>query len=327
MSYLAVDSGTTNSRIWLMQDKKIITKKQIPAGVRDSAISGDNRVLVHAIQQAVLELRNGAGSAKPEIAVAAGMITSNLGLHEVKHVQAPAGIAEVAAGVQSRRYEETEEILFHFIPGVRSGPSTAELDNVNAIDIMRGEETEILGALEAFNLQGPLLYIHLGSHTKLIRIDRLNRITAGASTLAGELLYAVQQHTILRSSLPEAQLPSFNEKFFQGGWENSERLGLTRSLYQVRIFNLSSNIPKESLSSFFLGAVLGEEFRCLHSFTENTGIENAILSGLPHLHPAWNYSLERAGFSVRCLSAEDTEKAFLTGLLRVFEQYKGLNNP
>jgi 2-dehydro-3-deoxygalactonokinase len=326
MNYVAVDSGTTNSRVWLMRGRKIVAKKQVAAGVRNTAIDGHNRALMQGIRHAILDLRNSISPEdRPETVIAAGMITSALGLHEVKHAQAPAGIEDLAAGIQTRSFDETDDVLFHFIPGVRSGPAVADLQNVNSIDIMRGEETEIFGAIEEFELRGPLLYIHLGSHTKLIQIDALQRIVGGASTLAGELLLSIQQQTILRSSLPESQVVALDEEFFQQGWKNCQTFGLTRALYQVRIFDLNSRFTKESLFSFLLGSLLYEEFRCLDSLTPGAGAELVILSGLPHLQPAWAHALKRSGFRVRCLTAEETERAFLVGLLRIFSRSERLS--
>ena len=216
-------------------------------------------------------------------------------------------------------------MLFYFIPGVRSGPATADLENVNQIDIMRGEETEVFGALENFNLTGSLLYIHLGSHTKLIHIDSSKRISHSASTLAGELLHSIQQQTILRSSLPENLFTSFHEDFFQQGWKNCEDFGLSRTLYHVRILDLNSRFPKESLQSFLLGAILRQEFVCLSTFAEGREISKVILSGLPQLQPAWTYALTQTGFEVSSLTAEQTEHAFLTGMRRIFDSNKRLS--
>jgi 2-dehydro-3-deoxygalactonokinase len=323
MNYLAVDSGTTNTRVWLMRGPEVIAKKQVPAGVRNTAIDGHNRVLMRGIRQAILDLRNAASPEdRPDVVIAAGMITSDLGLHEVKHAQAPAGIDDLAAGIQTCCFDKTDDVLFHFIPGVRSGPAVADLENVNAIDIMRGEETEVFGALEEFELHGPILYIHLGSHTKMIQVDASQRISDGSSTLAGELLLSIQQQTILRSSLPETQVIELDEAFFQQGWENCQRFGVTRALYQVRIFDLNSSLSKASLFSFLLGVLLHQEFRCFDVLTARTGADQVILSGLPHLQPAWSHALKRGGFRVRCLTAEETERAFLVGLLEIFNRYQ-----
>lgn len=324
MMYFAVDSGTTNSRVWLMRDGEVVARRQVSAGVRNTAIDGHNRALMEAVFQAIGELKSDAvGDAN--LVIAAGMITSNLGLHEVKHMQAPVGLRELAAGIQTRRFDDTGDLLFHFIPGVRTGPLKAELKNVNSIDIMRGEETEICGALQEFDLCGPLLYLHLGSHTKLIQVDEESRIAAGASTLGGEILHSIQQQTILRSSLPETQICPFDEEFFESGWENAERFGMTRALYQVRIFDLNSQFPKDKLWSFVLGIVISEEFRCLEESTRGMPARMIVLSGLPHLQPAWVAALRKTGRTVRLLSAEQTEVAFLAGLFRIFRHYRGSN--
>jgi 2-dehydro-3-deoxygalactonokinase len=319
MYYLAVDSGTTNSRVWLMQDRQVVEKKQIFVGVRNTAIDGHNRALLEGIRQAILELKTMTAPGKgPEFALAAGMITSNLGLAEVQHVQAPAGIEELSARVEKRTFCEMDDLPFYFVPGVRSGPRHADLSNVNDIDIVRGEETEVMGALREFALSGPLLYIHLGSHTKLVKVDGENRICGGSSTLGGELNYAVRQETILRDSLPHVLGPSIQEEFLEQGWSYCRKFGLYRTLYLVRIFGLNSRYPKESIASFFLGASISEEFRCLEPLMAEEPASRVLLSGLPQLHPAWHFFLKPYKWAVRSLSPDETEQAFLRGLYEFF---------
>ena len=69
-----------------------------------------------------------------------------------------------------------------------------------------------------------------------------------------------------------------------------------------------------------LGAILLEEFRCLAALTRDAPRQQVLLSGLPHLQPAWTFALENHGFSVRKLNAEETERCFLAGMFRIFEQ-------
>jgi len=323
MLYFAVDSGTTNSRVWLMRDREVLAKKRVSVGVRNTAIDGNNRALVKGIREAIFELTpEGDAGERPHIVIAAGMITSNLGLHEVRHVQAPAGLSELASNIQEKHFEDLQGISFYFLPGVRSGPGVADLDNVDSIDIMRGEETEVMGALEEIERirDGPLLYIHLGSHTKMIQLDASRRISAGASTLAGELTQSIVEQTILRSSLPETPFATFNPTFFSHGWDHCQHVGFTRSLYEVRILQLNSVFSKEDLASFMLGAIISEEFQCLAVLTRDALRQQVLLSGLPHLQPAWEFALENHGFSVRKLDEEETERCFLTGMLRIFER-------
>lgn len=319
MDYLAVDSGTTNSRIWLMRDLEILAKRSVPVGVRNTAIDGHNRALMEGIRQAVLELRRMHSGISPRLVIAAGMITSNLGLHDLNHAKAPAGIEELSSKVEKKTFPEIEGFSFYFIPGVRSGPPNADLNNVNDIDVVRGEETEVMGSLRNLALDGPLLYIHLGSHTKLIKVDAANRITGGVSTLAGEMLYSAQQQTVLKHSLPEKPVSSINQDFLQQGWIYARKHGLFRALYLIRVFDLSSNYSQELIHSFFIGAIMSEEFRCLESLTNNTHQEKVILSGLPDLQPAWLFFLKQKKWPTQALSAEETETAFLRGLYEIFK--------
>jgi 2-dehydro-3-deoxygalactonokinase len=187
------------------------------------------------------------------------MITSNLGLHELRHAEAPAGIDELALKIEKKVFPEIDGLPFYFIPGVRSGPSRATPNNANTIDIIRGEETEVMGALQELHLEGPLLYIHLGSHTKLIKVDRSNRIIGGRSTLAGELLQAIRGHTILRDSLPESFAESLDLTFLDEGWDNAREHGIFRALYLVRVLHLNSSDSK-SLSNPFSGSYAARNF-------------------------------------------------------------------
>ena len=298
-----------------MEDAQILAKKQIGVGVRNTAITSSTNALIHGLRTAIESLKEGRNVS---FALAAGMITSDLGLHEVRHVRCPAGIEELGGGIQRRQFSDFGDLPFFFLPGVRSGLLPASLEDFDATDVMRGEETEIMGALNLFALNGPLLYVHLGSHTKFVQIDEFNRIVRGSSTLGGELMYSIQQQTILRSSLPETQDIPFDASMFMRGWENADRFGFTRALYQVRVLDIASVCSKEKIHSFYMGSILREEFRCLAFFNQGVQLRSVVLSGLPHLHSAWNYAFEQLRISPRCLSSEETEQAFLRGLFLIY---------
>jgi 2-dehydro-3-deoxygalactonokinase len=246
------------------------------------------------------------------------MITSSLGLREIKHVQAPAGLPDLARHIVEQYFAEVPEVPFFFIPGVRCGPLTARIENVDSVDFMRGEEAEIFGALSNSRIGTPQLYIHLGSHTKFIQIDESCRIVAAASTLAGELLQALQTQTILRSSLSGETRSAISKNSFEQGWENSRTVGLTRSLFHVRILDLCSTQTKEDLESYLLGVILSQEFLCLTRFLKESELKEAVLSGLPNIQDVWQLRLEQMGLSVRSLTAGETEQAFLRGALAIF---------
>jgi hypothetical protein len=87
----------------------------------------------------------------------------------------------------------------------------------------------------------------------------------------------------------------------------------------VRVFDLNSSYSKESIASFFLGASMSEEFRCLEPLMAEAPVSTVILSGLPQLHPAWHHFLKPHRWAVRCLSPNETELAFLSGLYEIYQ--------
>ena len=92
---ITIDSGTTNTRVALWNQKKAcvdIYKSEI--GVRVTAVEGNNKRLAGAIREGIQTLLNRNNLTIHQIAsvYASGMITSNVGLTEVPHIEAPAGL-------------------------------------------------------------------------------------------------------------------------------------------------------------------------------------------------------------------------------------------
>jgi len=72
------DSGTTNTRIYLMKEEKVLDQLFLEAGTRDSAISGDRSVLIRKLKEgydALLE-RNSLDDSDVEDIYLSGMITN-----------------------------------------------------------------------------------------------------------------------------------------------------------------------------------------------------------------------------------------------------------
>ncbi len=313
--YLALDSGTTNTRVWLIEHGAVIARTQVQAGVRDTSRTGSAAFLKNAIRDAIGEVLRQAGSPVPELALAAGMIGSELGLAEVPHLRAPVGIAELAGGIREARFPEIFDLTFRFIPGVRVGPFPHSLKQTPQVDLMRGEETEICGALRQFALRPPLVYLHAGSHTKAARVDRQGRIAGGMTTLTGELMLAVRKETILSQALQGLEgnlLPAFVR---QGAlW--SRQFGFARSLFQLRILQQTRAYRAAQLESIFYGSAIGADLATFErSRILKSRSETVVVSGQPTMQLAWRILLRSAGYErVKVLSPEKAEAAFLRGL-------------
>ena len=200
---ITIDSGTTNTRVALWNQKKAcvdIYKSEI--GVRVTAVEGNNKRLAGAIREGIQTLLNRNNLTIHQIAsvYASGMITSNVGLTEVPHIEAPAGLEDFAAAVRAVLIPEVFELPIHFIPGLKNS-NAVDMDTLESMDIMRGEETEALALLSLITVKGAVLLALPGSHNKFVTTDRSGRLTGCLTTLSGELLSAITNHTIIADAV------------------------------------------------------------------------------------------------------------------------------
>src|SRR5262245_20772079 len=131
------------------------------------------------------------------------MITSPLGLAEVPHVPTPAGLNDLAAATRRYSFSEITDLPILLIPGARSGPRQCGQENVGTTDVMRGEETLLIG-LHALGLIAPRsTLLNLGSHWKVIEFDARARIASSVTSMTGELIHTAQTQTILAGSVPQ----------------------------------------------------------------------------------------------------------------------------
>lgn len=317
MAHLAVDIGTTNTSVLLLENDRVLRLVRQSVGVRDTSISGSRAVLRHMLRHTFLSLTRKAPS-PPRFVLAAGMITSSLGLVEVPHVLGPAGAEELSQCVRMRTFPEVSPLPFFLVPGVRTQRPPCQLANVERTDIIRGEETEIIGLLTRRRCAEPWLFVHLGSHAKAIQIDRRGRIVKSTSTLSGECLHLLRTQTILARRLARLESHTLNERFFLEGARCVERHGLLRALFMVRLLEENPRYRPPDLNSFLLGALQRSD---LHAF-ESQGLlhsrnKTVLLSGHPDLLAACSLMLRSKRRGVEIVSPRERITAFLAGLRQI----------
>lgn len=152
---ITLDAGTTNIRAFLWENaKKLIAVRKSGTGVGCAAVEGNNKRVKEAVKECIDDLltEGNITSQEVECILASGMLTSNVGLYEIPHIIAPAGIPEFADGIKKVLISEISEIPFWFIPGMKNFAEHADIENVEGMDMMRGEEVEAIALLKM--LQG-----------------------------------------------------------------------------------------------------------------------------------------------------------------------------
>jgi len=257
--YIAtIDTGTSNTRVKLWSGGKVAASSFVGVGVRDTAISGSKTKLHQGVRSAihmVLEQKNLKAS-EVDLFLASGMITSNVGLFEVPHVCAPAGVKELSEHMAAAQIDEVVEKPIWFVPGVKNTLRNVDLGNCEEMDMMRGEEAETFGILEGVELEASAVVILPGSHTKFISLNRDKQITGCVTTLAGELLAALTNNTILASALDNSFAGEADEDLILAGARYSREVGLNRTCFTVRILDQFTGYSTDAKANFLLGAVL-----------------------------------------------------------------------
>lgn len=315
-----VDMGTTNTRVWLVRGNRMLASVTAPIGIRDSARNGRGVIrkgVRELIAKAIQESELNGEPITPDFVAASGMIGSNLGLAEVPHIQAPAGIDELAAAARWHHFPDVNELPFLLVPGVRSGPPTATAASINEVDVMRGEETLCAGlaALELVN--PPCTVLNLGSHWKAIQIRRDGKIASSVTSLSGELLHAAQLHTVLAGSLTKDRPGKLAPKWIQAGMEEQRRSGLARALFCARLLDLARQGSPDDRLAFAVGAFIAADLDVLMARGVIASESNIALVGHSSICDAWRAALSENNIGATIISQKQSETALLEALRRI----------
>ena len=280
--FIAVDWGTTNRRAYLLgADGSNLAEMEDDQGILSVPPGG--------FPAAVEEIRGRLGD-RPMLM--AGMVGSNRGWSEAPYVPCPVGIGELA---ENLLWVEPDRIAL--VPGV-------SLDESGRVDVMRGEEVQILGAL-ADGLIGPdAIVCHPGTHNKWIRLDS-GRITAFRTVMTGELFNLLREHSILADLLESEARP--DEAFAAGVRHGLHHDDLTAELFSVRARVLLGKRSREEAACYTSGLLIGSDVRIGLRLSEEREI---VAMGRPELTRLFAAALREAG---REASEVDGEEAFLAG--------------
>lgn len=279
---IAVDWGTSALRAALVEgDGRVVRRAESVHGIMNVP-GGD---FARALAALVADW--------PRMPVfAAGMIGSRQGWREVSYLPCPAGLDEIASGVAEAA------------PGVFIVPGLECVGADGAPDVMRGEETQALGA----GIDDGIVVLP-GTHSKWVRLER-GRIVSFATFMTGEVFALLSQHSIL-ARLMESEV--HDEAAFERGLARGRADGsaLLHDLFSVRTLGLFGVIPPSGLRSYLSGMVIGNE---IAAAMRHGGEAPRAIVGAPVLAARYQSALAAGGSGPAVL---DAETATVRGLLAI----------
>lgn len=250
-------------------------------------------------------------------AIACGMVGSAQGWREVPYVAAPAGIGEIVARLG--RIVTASGTVLHLVPGV-SG-----CDATGAPNVMRGEETQVLGAGgERTGTDDPGLVLLPGTHSKWVHVAG-GRIGGFETFMTGELFAVLRGHSILGQALSPAgdgralppagdtaaSSPLSRDAFTRGlVAARASHQGIAPLLFSTRALVLGRRIRAAESLDYLSGLLIGDELR---AGLASSGRAPCTLIGSAALVARYRLGLELFGAP----AARVVEDAAAAGLWRI----------
>ena len=307
--YITIDGGTTNTRIYLVENGDVTDTVRINIGFNRPT---SREEAVPKIREAIkdLLLKHSLSERDIERIIASGMLTSEFGLYKLDHTIAPAGISELHKNSREVMLEEISTIPFYFVCGVKTvGESLVDLN------MMRGEETELMGIRREDD--GECIYILPGSHSKLARLDGNGKIIDFKSTLTGEMIAAMTKSTILSTCVDLTA--NLYEPALIEGYDYAKEYGVNETLLKTRTLQGLLKKDKDYLYSFFMGAILCDEIKAIVKMPEN----KVIISGRAEIKAALSALLKSTSDkTVIELDQKTIDNSTVRGAIKIYEYGK-----
>lgn len=261
MRIISVDGGTTNTRLVLINDGKVLYSRRLSLGLRDQ-LDGNGSKYSSILSSGIRELltENNLEEKDIDCVTVSGMICSEHGLYEVPHIPSPVSVRLLSLSMKEKDFLEIAAIPFYLVPGVKTFKTAADLCDM---DIMRGEETELCGIMEKMNLPCSVTLVLPGSHCKIIPVDGEGMIKTFVTTVSGELIRAAAEHTILRDGIRDAYPSKLEDTKLLEGFDYAREHGLTEAMFKVRILQKFRGYTPDELFAVLCGIILSEDIRVI----------------------------------------------------------------
>jgi len=212
-----------------------------------------------------------------------GMVGSRQGWYEVNYVTTPTSLQSLSKNIY--RFETIKKKRkVGIIPGIlhRAKSIGDSKDDIPVLgwDVMRGEETQLMGLLDQLTISTRQVVVLPGTHSKWVIMEG-STILDFQTFMTGEVYHLLSTQSILSKLMPSSSTPTTSstdndslEKAFKFGLECSEGPGgLLRQIFTVRLHGLLEHLESSQLPSYLSGILIGNEIRAAldqHSFRSLT---------------------------------------------------------
>ncbi|MGV3742848.1 MAG: 2-dehydro-3-deoxygalactonokinase [Burkholderiaceae bacterium] len=271
---LGIDWGTTNRRAYVFNSSGELIRQHVDEmGIL--AVGGDFRIsLARLLEKVELDEAD---------VIMSGMVGSRNGWQEVPYLSVDHPIIELPSAMQE---------IDSGMPGVRCRivPGYQFVSRHGLPDVMRGEETQVLGALK-MGAEDDGWFVLPGTHSKWVAIED-GMIMELMTFMTGEMYALLSKQGTLSSLMQEKRdVP----EAFRAGMAAARDGGFTHMAFACRALVVTGAMPASHAASFLSGLLIGAE---LHETSRRThsgpGKERPVVHviGSETLAPRYQAALE-----------------------------------
>jgi 2-dehydro-3-deoxygalactonokinase len=198
-------------------------------------------------------------------------------------------------------------------------PGLSCRNRFHAPDVMRGEETQILGALRLHEKLrwGRWIVCLPGTHTKWAMLED-GRVRDFFTALTGELFAVLRDHSILVRG-PQGGDPAAEAEAFERGVTDIAafpEVQILHKLFECRSRQLQGEFPAHAAASYLSGMLIASDVHnAVRVLSDSTTARTVCLVGAPQLTQRYAIACARAHYDV---CEVDGSEASLAGITEVF---------
>jgi len=268
MSYfLSCDWGTSNFRLRLIDVNTEEIIEEVHSGQGSAAVykewiesnqPNSNRIKFYQkiLTEAISQLNTNVIKGTPLII--SGMASSSIGIQELPYLQFPFNLIDSKVHISKIDVDSLFLFPIYLISGYRTDR-----------DIMRGEETILLGGFVSENNDG--VYILPGTHSKHVLVT--NGIATEFRTyITGELFNLLVKNSIISNSVESGNEP----ESFLSGIRDAQTINILSGIFSIRVRHLLNESTPVQNYQYLSGLIIGTELKeigasipCIYIIGEN----------------------------------------------------------
>lgn len=305
--HIAGDWGSTHLRLWLCEGSNVLASAQGP-GVSVLAGQPEGPAFGAVLSRCTKQWDERYGSLP---VILCGMIGSRNGWREAPYLPCPADTRTLGRSLVSMTESDRRIAI---VPGVRCARSNA------GVDVMRGEETQIHGALNLLaHGTGSSVFCLPGTHTKWACVED-GRIVTFWTGLSGEAFALLAGHSMLLRVHPPGAEDEVSPSAFSEALDHlpgKKDGGLLQQLFQVRSRQLLLGLAPDRARALLSAMLIDHDVSGALAALAESSIQfpRMVIIGADRIAQLFALSLQRHGVACDLLDAESATRQGLLSIL------------